>query len=163
MEIISAFITAASGALITGLFGVILYKLQHADASRKENREKQDERLKALEEATAALTEKLAEHDKTVATLTELVAELRVSSEINGEGVKNILRYMLQRYHAEYMLQGFVTSTQKREFLDAYKVYHDEGGNGTGEGWKIEVCELPVRDDVHPPNPYLELMKKGKI
>ncbi|EJW96822.1 hypothetical protein EVA_15072 [gut metagenome] len=69
---------------------------------------------------------------------------------------------MLQRYHAEYMMQGFVTSRQKRDFLEAYAVYEEKGGNGTAEGWKREISELPVRDDLAVVNPYLEILKKDR-
>ena len=95
-------------------------------------------------------------------SLSEIAQRLKEATEVNGEGVKVMMRYMLQRYHAEYMLQGFITSHQKTEFLEAYEIYHAKGGNGTAEGWKNELCELPVRDDLPVTNPYLEMMKSKK-
>ncbi len=95
-------------------------------------------------------------------SLSEIAKELKTATEQNSEGVKVLMRYMLQRYHAAYMMRGFITSHEKQEFLEAYQVYHAKGGNGTGESWKREVDTLPVRDDVPVVNPYLELMKKEK-
>ncbi len=152
------FLNAIGPVTVTGLFGIILWRLQAADADRKANRAKSDERMARIEANTA----KLADHDLELATLTDIMEKLKEGIDMNGEGFKVIMRYLLQRYHAEYMLQGFVTSHQKTEFLVAYEIYHAKGGNGTAEGWKDELCELPVRDDLPVTNPYLELMKSKK-
>ena len=152
-------VNALGPVIITGLFSVILWKLQAADADRKENRKQTDERMRRIEANTA----KLADHDRELFTLSKIAEELKQSSDTNRDGFKIIMRYMLQRYHAEYMLQGFITSHQKTEFLEAFEVYSTEGGNGTAHGWRDEVCALPVRDDLNPCNPYLELLKnKGE-
>ena len=108
-----------------------------------------------------ANTAKLADHDALIVSLSEIARQLQVSTEINSEGVKVLMRYMLQRYHATYMMRGFITSHEKQEFLEAYYVYHDKGGNGTGESWMREVDGLPVRDDVPVINPYLEMLKEN--
>ena len=152
------FLNAIGPVTVTGLFGIILWRLQAADADRKANRAKSDERMARIEANTA----KLADHDALIVSLSEIAQRLKEATEVNGEGVKVMMRYMLQRYHAEYMLQGFLTSHQKTEFLEAYEIYHAKGGNGTAEGWKNELCELPVRDDLPVTNPYLELMKSKK-
>lgn len=153
-----AFITAIGPALTAGLFGLVMWQLQKADADRKANRAKSDERMARIEANTA----KLADHDQLIMSLLEIAKELKVATDQNSEGVKVLMRYMLQRYHAAYMMRGFITSHEKQEFLEAYQVYHAKGGNGTGESWKREVDSLPVRDDVPVVNPYLELMKKEK-
>lgn len=88
------------------------------------------------------------------------IQDLKGVTEANSEGVKDILRYMLQRFHGEYMVLGYIHSHQLSEYLDIYKAYSALGGNGTGEGWCKEVCDLPVRDDLPIINPYLDLMKK---
>ena len=108
-----------------------------------------------------ANTAKLADHDALIVSLSEIARQLQVSTEINSEGVKVLMRYMLQRYHATYMMRGFITSHEKQEFLEAYYVYHDKGGNGTGESWMREVDGLPVRDYVPVINPYLEMLKEN--
>ena len=152
------FLNAIGPVTITGLFGIILWRLQAADADRKANRAKSDERMARIEANTA----KLADHDALIMSLSEIAKELKTANDQNSEGVKVLMRYMLQRYHAAYMMRGFITSHEKQEFLEAYQVYHAKGGNGTGESWKREVDTLPVRDDVPVVNPYLELMKSKK-
>lgn len=63
-------------------------------------------------------------------------------------GVMLQLRYMLQRYHTEYMLQEFVTTEQYRNFEEIYNVYHSLKGNGTATKWFDEIKELEIRDDI---------------
>lgn len=152
------FLNAIGPVTVTGLFGIILWRLQAADADRKANRAKSDERMARIEANTA----KLADHDLELATLTDIMEKLKEGIDMNGEGFKVIMRYMLQRYHAEYMIQGCITSHQLTEFLEAYEIYKAKGGNGTAKGWKEEICALPVRDDVPVINPYLEMLKENK-
>lgn len=64
------------------------------------------------------------------------------------DGVMLQLRYMLQRYHTEYMLQEFVTTEQYRNFEEIYNVYHSLKGNGTATKWFDEIKELEIRDDI---------------
>lgn len=149
--------------IVTGLFGVIMWKLQAAEATRKENREKQDERLERIEKSLEEMegkAGKFSDLEKEIGRLSEVAEKIRFVGDVNGEGLKIVMRYMLQRYHAEYMMQGFVTSHQRSDFLEAYDLYKAKGGNGTAEGWHKEVLELPVRDDLPVVNPYLELLKK---
>ena len=152
------FLNAIGPVTVTGLFGIILWRLQAADADRKANRSKSDEQFARIE----ANTQRSQLNEEAIAELGLITARLRDSAESNDEGLKLVIRYLLQRYHAEYMLQGFITSHQKTEFLEAYEIYHAKGGNGTAEGWKNELCELPVRDDVPVINPYLEMIKETK-
>ena len=152
------FLNAIGPVTVTGLFGIILWRLQAADADRKANRAKADEQFARIE----ANTQRSQLNKEAIAELGLITARLRDSAESNDEGLKLVMRYLLQRYHAEYMLQGFLTSHQKTEFLEAYEIYHAKGGNGTAEGWKNELCELPVRDDLPVTNPYLEMMKSKK-
>ncbi len=150
-------------AVITGLFAIIMWKLQTAENTRKKNREKQDERLmrieKSLEEMEGKAV-KLPDLEKEIGCLSDVAEKLKSVGDVNGEGLKIVMRYMLQRYHAEYMMQGFVTSHQRSDFLEAYDLYKAKGGNGTAEGWHEEVVTLPVRDDLPVVNPYLELLKR---
>ncbi len=152
------FLNAIGPVTVTGLFGIILWRLQAADADRKANRAKSDERMARIEANTA----KLADHDALIVSLSEIAKELKVATDQNSDGVKVLMRYMLQRYHATYMMRGFITSHEKQEFLEAYHVYHGKGGNGTGESWMRDVDGLPVRDDVPVINPYLEILKENK-
>ena len=51
---------------------------------------------------------------------------------LNNASSKSAMRYMLQRRHAEYMMQGYVTSLQLDEFNRDWETYAAQGGNGTG-------------------------------
>lgn len=158
MELWTSLIDACGSALVAGLFGVVMWYLQKQEKQGKVRDEDTKKRLEMIQANTA----KLADHDALIMSLSHLAKELKTANDQNSEGVKVLMRYMLQRYHATYMMRGFVTSHEKQEFLEAYHVYHDKGGNGTGESWMREVDRLPVRDDVPVINPYLELMKSKK-
>ena len=157
------FINNIGPAVIAGLFGVIMWKLQAAESSRKESREKQNERMDRIEKSLDEMQDKavkLSDLEKEIWCLSDVAEKLKSVGDVNGEGLKILMRYLLQRYHAEYMMQGFVTSHQRSDFLEAYSVYKAKGGNGTAEGWKNEVEQLSVRDDLPVVNPYLEFLKK---
>ena len=158
MELWTSLIDACGSALVAGLFGVVMWYLQKQEKAGKVRDEDTKKRLEMIHANTA----KLADHDALIMSLSEIAKEFKTANDQNSEGVKILMRYMLQRYHAAYMMRGFITSHEKQEFLEAYHVYHDKGGNGTGESWKREVDGLPVRDDVPVINPYLELMKSKK-
>lgn len=158
MELWTSLIDACGSALVAGLFGVVMWYLQKQEKQGKVRDEDTKKRLEMIQANTA----KLADHDALIMSLSHLAKELKTANDQNSEGVKVLMRYMLQRYHAAYMMRGFITSHEKQEFLEAYHVYHDKGGNGTGESWMREVDGLPVRDDVPVINPYLELMKSKK-
>ena len=159
MELWTSLIDACGSALVAGLFGVVMWYLQKQEKAGKVRDEGTKKRLEMIQANTA----KLADHDALIMSLSEIAKELKTATEQNSEGFKVIMRYMLQRYHAEYMIQGYITSHQLTEFLEAYEIYKAKGGNGTAKGWKEEICALPVRDDLHPGNPYLEMLKnKGE-
>lgn len=61
-------------------------------------------------------------------------------------GIMLVLRYMLRRYHAQYMLQGKITYNQYKDWIDIYTVYKKLGGNSIAVEWnediqKLEKCE----------------------
>lgn len=158
MDLWISLIDACGSALVAGLFGVVMWYLQKQEKQGKLRDEDTRKRLDMIH----ANTEKLASHDALIVSLSEIARQLKEATDQNSEGVKVLMRYMLQRYHAAYMMRGFITSHEKQEFLEAYTVYHSKGGNGTGESWKREVDTLPVRDDVPVVNPYLEMLKENK-
>lgn len=162
------FINAVLPVIITGLFGVIMWKLQTAENTRKENRQKQDERMERIEvkleeneNVIQELKEKSEEMNGNYSVLIEKVDDIVKKTEINASANRVTLRHMLQRYHAEYTLQGFVTSAQKKDFLETYNAYKNEGSHetDTGKGYKATVEMLPVRDDLPVVNPFIELIK----
>ena len=156
MELWTSLIDACGSALVAGLFGVVMWFLQRQEKQGKVRDEDTKKRLEMIQANTA----KLADHDALIVSLSQLAKDLKVATDQNSDGVKVLMRYMLQRYHATYMMRGFITSHEKQEFLEAYHVYHGKGGNGTGESWMREVDGLPVRDDVPVVNPYLEILRE---
>lgn len=78
--------------------------------------------------------------------------------EALSEGITMILRYMLQRYHREYMIQGKISYSQYQNWKDIFTVYKSLGGNSIAIEWdhdieKLEKCESDV-------SPYEEMLKK---
>ena len=78
--------------------------------------------------------------------------------EALSEGITMILRYMLQRYHGEYMIQGKISYSQYQNWKDIFTVYKSLGGNSIAIEWdhdieKLEKCESDV-------SPYEEMLKK---
>ncbi|WP_301094520.1 hypothetical protein [Faecalibaculum rodentium] len=158
MDTLTEIISACGSAIVAGRFGVVMWHLNRQDKDREEKAKQTQRQL----DQVLANTEKLKAHDDVIMNLSEALKEVMTATDQNSEGVKALMRYLLQRYHATYMIRGFITSHEKQEYLEAYEVYRSKGGNGTGESWKREVDTLPVRDDVPVVNPYIELLKNGK-
>ena len=75
-----------------------------------------------------------------------------------SEGIMMILRYMLQRYHGEYMIQGRISYGQYQNWKDIFGVYRALGGNSIAIEWDHEIDELDkCESDV---SPYEEMLKK---
>ena len=78
--------------------------------------------------------------------------------EALSEGITMILRYMLQRYHGEYMIQGKISYSQYQNWKDIFGVYRALGGNSIAIEWDHEIDELDkCESDV---SPYEEMLKK---
>ena len=80
--------------------------------------------------------------------------------EALSEGIMMILRYMLQRYHGEYMIQGKSSYSQYQNWKDIFGVYKALGGNSIAIEWdhdieKLEKCESDV-------SPYEEMLKNRR-
>lgn len=156
------FLASISPQLTAGILAIIgsivTWTLNKSTNDQKQRYEKIGTALERIEENTKTLHD----HEEMMISLKDLTEELKAASDANGNGVKVIMRYMLQRYHAEYKMRGFISSHEKDEFLEAWEVYASKHGNGTGESWKNEVCSLPVRDDIPIVNPYLEILKNNQ-
>ena len=75
-----------------------------------------------------------------------------------SEGIMMILRYMLQRYHGEYMIQKKISYSQYQNWKDIFSVYKALGGNSIAIEWDHEIDELDkCESDV---SPYEEMLKK---
>lgn len=70
----------------------------------------------------------------------ENIAKIR---KANSNGIKLVLRYMLSRYHSEYMIQGKITYAQYKDWMDIFAAYRALGGNSIAMDWNdhIEAIE----------------------
>ena len=71
-----------------------------------------------------------------------------------SDGVMMVLRYMLQRYHGEYRMQGKITYNQYKNWKDIYSVYTALDGNSVAEEWnedieRMEKCEFEAEASIY--------------
>lgn len=84
-----------------------------------------------------------------------LLKEERKERKANTEGMKEILGYMIDRWHEEFILQGYVTTDQRNTFEGVYKAYAANKGNGAREAkWK-EVQQMRIDDTKSSMSPIL--------
>lgn len=84
-----------------------------------------------------------------------LLKEERKERKANTEGMKEILGYMIDRWHEEFVLQGYVTTDQRNTFEGVYKAYAANKGNGAREAkWK-EVQQMRIDDTKSSLSPIL--------
>lgn len=83
--------------------------------------------------------------------------EERKERKANSMGMKEILGYMIDRWHEEFLLQGYVTSEQRNTFDDVYKAYAANKGNGARKTKWEEVQRLHVDDTKSGMSPFLKL------
>lgn len=84
-----------------------------------------------------------------------LLKEERKERKANTEGMKEILGYMIDRWHEEFILQGYVTTDQRNTFEGVYKAYAANKGNGAREAkWK-EVQTMRIDDTKSSLSPIL--------
>lgn len=123
----------------------------------KNNTRRQEQMQKEADEKREQAREESRQHRE---ALDKKIDEIHRNVCLNNESSKSTMRYMLQRRHAEYMMQNYVTSLQLDEFNRDFKVYEAQGGNGTAKKWHEEVNDLKVDDTKHPKNIYLEMLKE---
>ena len=88
----------------------------------------------------------------TIKLLKDEIAERKASNQ----GMKEILGYMLDRWHEEFILQGYVTTTQRNQFKSVYDAYAANKGNGARElKWK-EIQSLHIDDTKSSMSPFLQ-------
>lgn len=86
-----------------------------------------------------------------------VLKEERAERKANTEGMKEILGYMIDRWHEEFIIQGYVTTDQRNTFDSVYKAYAANKGNGAREAKWHEVQKLRVDDTKSGMSPYLRL------
>lgn len=77
----------------------------------------------------------------------------------NSVGLMLVLRYMLQRYHAEYMLQGKISYTQYKNWIELYKAYEALDGNSIAEEWNDDIENMEKCDSVSDMPPYEKMLQ----
>ena len=96
-----------------------------------------------------------------------VLKEERTERKANTEGMKEILGYMIDRWHEEFIIQGYVTTDQRNTFDSVYKAYAANRGNGAREAKWHEVQKLRVDDTKSGMSPYLRLYlqqcEEGKV
>lgn len=85
-----------------------------------------------------------------------LLKEERKERKANTQGIREILGYMIDRWHEEFILQGYVTTTQRNTFESVYLAYAANKGNGARKAKYEEIMELHIDDTKSGISPYLK-------
>ena len=87
-------------------------------------------------------------------------ADRETRQQALSDGVMMVLRYMLQRYHGEYMMQGKITYTQYENWKDVYSVYHiGLHGNSLAEAWNKDIENLEKIESESDASIYEKMLK----
>ena len=96
-----------------------------------------------------------------------LLKEERKERKATNLGMKEILGYMIDRWHEEFILQGYVTTDQRNTFDDVFKAYAANNGNGARKAKWEEVKKMHIDDTKSGISPYLKLVieqqEKNKV
>lgn len=76
-------------------------------------------------------------------------------------GIMLILRYMLKRYHAEYMIQGKITYNQYQDWMDLYSAYESLGGNSIAVDWNNDIEDMEKCDSAEEMSPFESMVLQG--
>ena len=85
-----------------------------------------------------------------------LLKEERKERKANTQGIREILGYMIDRWHEEFILQGYVTTDQRNTFDCVYQAYAANKGNGARKAKADEVAKLHIDDTKSGVSPYLQ-------
>lgn len=80
-------------------------------------------------------------------------------SKAASTGIMLVLRYMLKRYHSEYMLQGKVTYAQYQDWRDIFAAYSALGGNSVAVDWNDDIEGLERTDSIPSASPFEAMLK----
>lgn len=92
-----------------------------------------------------------------------LLKEERKERKANTEGMKEILGYMIDRWHEEFVLQGYVTTDQRNTFEGVFKAYAANKGNGAREAKWREVQQMRIDDTKSSMSPILLFYMEQKM
>lgn len=85
-----------------------------------------------------------------------LLKEERKERKANTQGIREILGYMIDRWHEEFILQGYVTTDQRNTFDLVYAAYAANKGNGARKTKWEEVSHMHIDDTKSGVSPYLK-------
>lgn len=88
-----------------------------------------------------------------------VIKSQRKQDDARDRGIMMILRYMLQRYHSEYMLQGKMTYNQYQDWIDFFNAYTALGGNSVAVQWNKDIESIEKVESASDASLY-ELMLK---
>lgn len=91
-----------------------------------------------------------------------LLKEERSERKANTQGMREILGYMIDRWHEEFILQGYVTTDQRNQFESVYKAYAANKGNGARKAKWDEIQRLRVDDTKSSMSPFLQFYFEQK-
>ena len=91
-----------------------------------------------------------------------LLKEERAERKANTQGMREILGYMIDRWHEEFILQGYVTTDQRNQFESVYKAYAANKGNGARKAKWDEIQRLRVDDTKSSMSPFLQFYFEQK-
>ena len=81
--------------------------------------------------------------------------------QTNSRGIMLVLRYMLKRYHSEYMLQGKMTYAQYSDWKEIFGTYTCLGGNSIAEEWDEDIEALPKTDSIPNMSPFEMMLQES--
>lgn len=91
-----------------------------------------------------------------------LLQQERMERKANTLGIQEILGYMIDRWHEEYILQGYITTDQRNTFESVYKAYAANKGNGARKAKWEEVCKLHIDDTKSNMSQFLQFYFEQK-
>lgn len=95
-------------------------------------------------------------HKKEVEEKEKKIAMIR---RANSEGIKLVLRYMLNRYHTEYMLQEKMSYGQYKDWMEIFEAYRALGGNSIAIDWNDDIEKLEKCNHMNRPTMFESMIK----
>ena len=91
-----------------------------------------------------------------------LLQQERMERKANTLGIQEILGYMIDRWHEEYVLQGYITTDQRNTFESVYMAYAANKGNGARKAKWEEISKLHIDDTKSNMSPFLQFYFEQK-
>lgn len=107
------------------------------------------------------LKEQKIKEQKQEAKNEEKFKEVNRIRKANSEGTKLILRYMLNRYHTEYMMQDKMTYGQYKDWMELFNAYRALGGNSIAMDWNDDIEKLDKCDYMDRPTLFESMIKRS--